>query len=297
MKTITLNKLFNKLMLTITLSFGFFLSHAQDIHFTFENSQNTNDGTNDYFETDVMIQSINTSGSFKLGSGQLYFTYNTLAFGENVFANGKIETTQPNEDGYICGQYIDAAAASLYGTFVVNDNTTSRVSWAFSQAFSSSTIAIDNVTATPTKLFHLKMQYVDVVEEPMVMFEEDPLYLDQFFTACGVSTTNSFETANCTAEPGTQIYNDTFNSEGAVLSNDTNFDVSKINIYPNPVSKVLFISSPVPIDSMELFNILGEKVTQTFNSEYINVEGFKSGIYLLKVFNNNGSLTKKIVIE
>ena len=39
-------------------------SYSQDIHFTFENAQNTNDGTNDFYEADIMIQTINATGSF-----------------------------------------------------------------------------------------------------------------------------------------------------------------------------------------------------------------------------------------
>ncbi|MGB5417549.1 T9SS type A sorting domain-containing protein [Algibacter sp.] len=80
------------------------------------------------------------------------------------------------------------------------------------------------------------------------------------------------------------------------LSAET-FDHELFKVYPNPVSDVLNISSSVPNVSMELYNVLGEKVSQALNSNQINVEGFKSGIYLLKVFNNTRSSTKKIVIK
>jgi len=65
---------------------------SQDVSFAFANAQNTNDGSNDFYEVDVMISS--TSG-FKLGSGLLYFNYNTAAFGTNVNANGGLTVTQP----------------------------------------------------------------------------------------------------------------------------------------------------------------------------------------------------------
>jgi hypothetical protein len=126
-------------------------SYAQDIHFTFANAQNTNSDGNDYYEVDVMMQTINTTGSFKLGSGQLYFTYNTAAFGTNVNASSSFEVTQ--EDSYTCGQGIDLVASiKIYGGFTTNDNTTSRVSWAFSQTFSSSTFAADNINEEAKKL-------------------------------------------------------------------------------------------------------------------------------------------------
>ena len=75
--------------------------YGQDIHFTFANAQNTNDGSNDFYEVDVLIKS---TVDFKLGSGLLYFNYNTAAFGPNVSANGKLEYTQPT--GYILGEVV-----------------------------------------------------------------------------------------------------------------------------------------------------------------------------------------------
>ncbi len=95
----------------VLLLFIMSTGYSQDIHFTFANSQNTSDGTNYFFEADVMIQTINSTGSFKLGSGQLYFTYNKLAFGDDVNDNSRIEITTPNAEGYICGQYVDAAVS------------------------------------------------------------------------------------------------------------------------------------------------------------------------------------------
>ena len=57
MKKFTLNKFMNRLML-VTVLLVVTISNAQDIHFTFANAQNTNDGSNDFYEVDVMIQTI-----------------------------------------------------------------------------------------------------------------------------------------------------------------------------------------------------------------------------------------------
>lgn len=48
---------------------------------------------------------------------------------------------------------------------------------------------------------------------------------------------------------------------------------------------------------MEIYNVLGEKVKQTFNDEYFNVKDLKSGIYLLKIYSQNNNITKKIVVK
>ena len=79
--------------------------------------------------------------------------------------------------------------------------------------------------------------------------------------------------------------------------NDVDVSVPQIEIYPNPVSDVLHVSSSKPIDYMELFSVLGEKVKQNHNSDEITVKGLSTGIYLLKVYNSNRSITKKVVIK
>ena len=117
MKKDYLNTLFKKIIaLTIILGVG--TIYGQDITYTFANAQNTNDGSNDFYEVDVLIKS---SADFKLGSGQLYFNYNIAAFGPNVSANGKLEYTQPT--GYILGEVYGFPA---YKGFIQNDNTSSR---------------------------------------------------------------------------------------------------------------------------------------------------------------------------
>ena len=274
------------------------IGYSQEVHFTFENSQNTNDGANDFYEVDVMIQTINTSGTFKLGSGQLYFNYNTDAFGPSVSTSGGFEVSFDTASGYICGQEVDAAAIAIYGSFGQNDNTTSKVSWNFAQTFSSSTFAADNVTDTPTKLAHLKIQYVDVLEDPMVMFEEGVAFDDQFFTACGSAAVGPFETADCTGFAGVQVLVDTFDSAGAaVLSGPDIAGKFDLKIYPNPASDVINIRSSSNIDLVEMYDLLGKKVLSSTRTEGIMVSQLPVGFYVLNAYSERGKVTKKVIIE
>ncbi|MBW1296398.1 immunoglobulin-like domain-containing protein [Aquimarina litoralis] len=183
---------------------------AQDITFTFENARNTNDGTDDFYEADIYIAS---TSDFKLGSGQIYFNYNTAAFGENIDANNNFEYLQP--DGSILAEVYVLPA---YSSFIANDNTSSRVSTSFQQGLSSGAITDNNVTSTPKHLFSIKIKYADINEEPMITFETGAVFLDQFFTACGPTT---FGFPDCTDNPGVQITNDTFDSSGATIVVDT----------------------------------------------------------------------------
>ncbi len=201
-------------MKKITLLIVSFLTtcvFAQNITFTFENARNTNDGMDDYYEADIYIAS---DTDFTAGSGQIYFNYNTVAFGDNVHTNGNFEMTAP--DGSILASSI-LGIIDAYTSFIVNDNTTSRVSTSFQQLASSGSIGSDNVTSTPTHLYSIKFKYADINEEPNVSFENGGVFLDQFFTACGPTATGGFNAADCTNEAGSQITGDTFDSTGAVI--------------------------------------------------------------------------------
>lgn len=284
-------KLITALVLLVGLS-----TYSQDIHFTFANAMKTNAGVDNYYEVDVMIQTINATGSFKLGSGQLYFDYNTAAFGTNVKANASFTVTQPNP-AYICGQYVDAAAANIYGPFTTNDNTTSRVSWAFSQAFSSSTFAAVNVTATPTKLCHLKFKYIDVNQVPSVSFYYAGIFSDQFFTACGPDAGGPFGAADCGANPGIKIINDTFDSSGATLSNKENELSLGFSVYPNPTTGNIYINGDTTkLSSLEIYSITGQRLMEVKeNFKEINITSLSSAIYFVKLNNKQGVETFKIV--
>jgi hypothetical protein len=272
------------------------ISYSQDIHFTLANAQNTNDGSNDYYEVDVMLQTINATGTFKLGSGQLYFTYSTTAFGENVFAATSFTVTHPNPD-YLAGQFIDAAATDIYGPFTTNDNTASRVSWAFSQSFSSATFAADNVTATATKLCHLKFKYIDINQTPMVLLEEGGIYDDQFYTSCGSATGTAFTAADCGANPGTQIVNDTFASAGATLSTANYALIKELTVYPNPATHTIYINSGAKLTKVELYNNIGQQVLSTPETLEVKINHLEKGLYLLKLYSENATTTKKVIIE
>ncbi|MDY8138026.1 T9SS type A sorting domain-containing protein [Aquimarina sp. 2201CG5-10] len=196
-----------RILLIILIFLGAIQMKAQDLTFTFANAQITNDGSDYYYDVDVMIQS---TIDFKLGSGQLYLTYNKTAFGDNVSANSNLVYSQPS--GAILAEQYSIVPA--YKDFIQNDNTISRVSLAFQQGLSAGAITANNVTSTPRVLFHVRIKFIDVNADPMVAFETGAVYLDQFYTACGQVTNDGF--ADCSTKPGVQLFNDTFDSSNSV---------------------------------------------------------------------------------
>lgn len=79
----------------------------------------------------------------------------------------------------------------------------------------------------------------------------------------------------------------------------SSFDKNSFSVYPNPAKSFVQIKdSSQSIKIIELFNLLGQKVlTKEFDNESeikINIESFKSGVYLLKI---NNSFTRKLVVN
>lgn len=73
---------------------------------------------------------------------------------------------------------------------------------------------------------------------------------------------------------------------------------SQFGVYPNPVSNTINISTEQIIDNLELYNAVGQLVLQKNQSvKQLNVEDLNSGIYMLKIYSGNSSVTKKIVIN
>ncbi len=189
------------LLLTLSLT-------AQDVIFEFANAQTTAAGAFGSYEVDVIIS---TNTDFKLGSGQLYFDYNTAAFGPSAFTNGNFSVTTT---GYILGQ---VAGFPIYSSFITADNTTGRVSFSWQQALSSFCYT-ENVTGTLTALMHLRFDFINggSALSPDVCFTSMPPFDDQTFTACGPDS-GPCGFSNCPANPGNQLTNDAFDCTNAAL--------------------------------------------------------------------------------
>ncbi|MDO6598417.1 T9SS type A sorting domain-containing protein [Oceanihabitans sp. 2_MG-2023] len=72
------------------------------------------------------------------------------------------------------------------------------------------------------------------------------------------------------------------------------YENSTIHIYPNPVQNELQITSNLTIDTIQIFNLLGQNVLET-NVKTLNVSNLKTGMYLVKVISNQREFTYKIV--
>ena len=201
-----------KIILTAVLIFAGFFTQAQNLALTFDNAQITNDGANDFYEADVFITRTSVS-DFKLGDGQFYLDYNPLAFGNSI---GNTEVDFEYTPGSVLSE---VNILALYGNPIINSNTPTTVSIAWSQAFSAGSMAADNVTDTPALLAHLKIQMINTAEAPSICFNVvGNNFDDQFYTACGPFTPG-FAAKDCTGgNAGIQIFDyDGSDCSGAII--------------------------------------------------------------------------------
>lgn len=89
------------------------------------------------------------------------------------------------------------------------------------------------------------------------------------------------------------IWDENFNTSG--------FEKISVDIYPNPV-KGNYLNIKLNNNSayrIEVYNILGENIygQHIANTTTIDVEGWNSGVYFLRVFNSSTAATVKLVIQ
>ncbi len=286
-----------QIKLSIWLLFVTIVIQAQDIHFTFVNAQNTIENGNYYYEADVMIEA---TEAFKLGSGQMYLTYNQEAFGDNVSKQHSI--IYGHESGYILGEsYVFPA----YKSFIQNDNTSNRVSFTFQQGVSAESITEENVAITAKPLFHIKLKYVDATKDPMVAFEEGSVFQDQFFTACRsmLKTGAKAGFPDCANLPGIQLVNDTYDSSGAslqTLSIEVQ-DITAVSLYPNPAQQYFLIQGLGNIETNIHITDINGKLVQMLPSHplqnIINISQLQTGVYFVKINTQNSQKSYKLIKE
>ncbi len=83
---------------------------------------------------------------------------------------------------------------------------------------------------------------------------------------------------------------------GTYLGVDDESLVRSVSIYPNPVFDFLSVDSKIQINKVEIYSILGKKV-KSVHSDFrsISLSNLTTGIYMIKIYSDNGSTTKKLI--
>ena len=82
------------------------------------------------------------------------------------------------------------------------------------------------------------------------------------------------------------------------LSNsDFSINNLEVALYPNPVNDLLNIETALELQSVEIYNIQGQKVLSS-NQKQINVSNLAAGMYMVRIQDTDNNIaTKKIVIK
>ncbi len=67
------------------------------------------------------------------------------------------------------------------------------------------------------------------------------------------------------------------------------FNTDIFSVHPNPTTDILNIESRNSIQKLEVFNNLGQQVLYQLESSTINVSKFETGLYFIKITDNNGA--------
>lgn len=113
---------------------------------------------------------------------------------------------------------------------------------------------------------------------------------------CNISQVTSFVINNNT-NPSNRVMFDDLKWTCGLLSNEE-FSQETFNIYPNPVSNQLNIQlNSTEKTQIDIYNILGKRVlTKTIHqSQSIQLENLNSGVYILKLTQNNSTISKKLI--
>lgn len=78
------------------------------------------------------------------------------------------------------------------------------------------------------------------------------------------------------------------------LSIETIDSINEVTLYPNPTTNFLNINYDKEIESVEVFNLFGQKVL-TSKSSVLNISNLSTGHYVLRIHSNNGFINKKFI--
>ncbi len=82
----------------------------------------------------------------------------------------------------------------------------------------------------------------------------------------------------------------------AILGVDDEILTEGLNLYPNPVDYMLSIRSKLPLEKVEIYSILGQKIKEV-NSDFnsISTDLLSNGIYMIRIYSEKGVTVRKLI--
>ena len=288
----------------LTLLFSVAIATAQTLTFSFQNAQNVTEGSDTFFQADIFLE---TDVSFMIQNANIIIKYNTDAFGEDANSLGNFEMIVP--DTSVLG-------GGFYNQFIVADNEAFRVATSFQQAFSFGSIekfagTSANIAAgSPLFLYTVKFKYIDTSEAPNVAFAnpDNPSFRNQVNTACGPTTQPSGflpDAPDCINEPGIELQNfETFDSSGtagigspdSTLSTEDFTSLEDELVVYNDTNTLNVKTTEIDtLDTYSIYDLSGSNVLTGKATEEITIASLPSGVYILGLEFEGGTVVKKFI--
>lgn len=71
--------------------------------------------------------------------------------------------------------------------------------------------------------------------------------------------------------------------------------ITKVEVYPNPVSDVLTIQSSSVVENINIYDLSGKKVAVSLSGKTVDVKNIPAGAYLITIETKDGKITKKFI--
>ncbi len=222
---------------------------------------------------------------FKLGSGQLYFDYDTSVFGKNVVESNRIEIITDSTS--VLGMSLLGSQSSFYNQFVLNDNIDGRFSFNWQSQFSDPCLSEMNVKLYLAKLFQVKILMANPTNQDLsslVCFQSSGHFEDLTYTTCGPDIC---DLQDCISYPGFNITQDTFYCDDCrIVTKPSDYEIGSLRfaIQCTPPNDTIFFDITL---NNEVIEIESESITVNKNL-LIYSENFNRNIEITnRDINNN----------
>ncbi|NRD19153.1 T9SS type A sorting domain-containing protein [Winogradskyella eckloniae] len=190
------------------------------------------------------------------------------------------------------------AAASSTGTVLTPIVVSASELINNGEVYESRLITLNNVTFSDTGSFTDNTNY-DVADGADVTVAR-VAFGDEDIIGTAIPTTVSSITGLGGEFNGVYQIFPRYASDIAAPLSVNNFNANTFSLYPNPTNtgSVSISSTNNEVIAVQVFDILGKEVkNQTLTNNTLNVSNLISGVYIVKITQNNASTTKKLVIN
>lgn len=97
----------------------------------------------------------------------------------------------------------------------------------------------------------------------------------------------------------TSLMNDILNFffTTAITTNLADLNSNDVSLFPNPTKDIITISSSVKPIKIELIDVNGKLISESYTAETIDLTGLSGGIYFVKIFTITNCIVKKVIKE